>query len=69
MDDKQPDPRRLIVGQHIRIMAGVFEKFEATIDEIDGVTGKVRAGINIFGCITPVELEPTDCEPIDDPRP
>lgn len=53
-------------GQRIRIRAGIFEDFEATVDGMDDTTGKVYAGINIFGCVTPVELEPSDCEPLDD---
>ncbi len=69
MSDTQPDPKGLFAGQRIRITAGTFENFEATVEEIDAGTGKVHAGINIFGCVTPIELEPSDCEPINESFP
>jgi transcription antitermination factor NusG len=42
----------------------VFENFEATVDWIDPERGKVYPGISVLGCVTPVELEMDDCEPI-----
>jgi transcription antitermination factor NusG len=64
MSEPANEPGRVAPGQRIRIRAGVFENFEATVDWIDPERGKVYAGINVFGCVTPVELELDDCEPI-----
>jgi transcription antitermination factor NusG len=65
MSDQPNKPGGIVPGQRIRIVGGTFEKFVATVEWIDAETGIVHAGINIFGVVTPVELEPGDCEPIE----
>jgi transcription antitermination factor NusG len=62
------EPRQnggLAPRQRIRIVAGTFENFEAIVESIDQSTGKVHAGINVFGCVTPVEVAIEDCQVLD----
>jgi transcriptional antiterminator NusG len=63
--DETHQPDGLSPGQRIRILAGVFENFEAIVESIDTESRKVHAGINVFGRVTPVELEMGDCDPVD----
>lgn len=45
------------LGQHVRVIAGPFENFLGTIQEIHGDKGKVRVLVSMFGRETPVELD------------
>lgn len=65
MNEPTVKPDDFPPGKRVRIMAGTFEGFEATVEGVDQDAGKIRAGINVFGTITPVELEPTEFELID----
>ena len=47
-------------GDSVQLVRGVFESFEGTIVRIDRESGKVTVEIEIFGRITPVEVEPQD---------
>jgi len=52
------------VGQAVRVTAGPFADFQATIQEINAAKDKVKVLINIFGRETPVELEFNQIEKI-----
>jgi len=61
-----PDARSVIkpeiafeIGQLVKVEDGPFRSFMAHILEIMG-NGRVRAGVNIFGRVTPVEFDPTE---------
>jgi transcriptional antiterminator NusG len=45
------------LGDRVKINEGTFENFEADVDAIDEMNGRVTVMINIFGRSTPVELE------------
>ncbi len=44
-------------GERVKIKEGTFENFEGDVDAIDETNGRVTVMINIFGRLTPVELE------------
>ena len=44
-------------GDRVKINEGTFENFEGEVDSIDETNGRVTVMINIFGRVTPVELE------------
>lgn len=44
-------------GQNVRIIAGPFEDFVGTVNEIDTEKGKVKVLVNMFGRETPVTLD------------
>ncbi len=44
-------------GDRVKIIDGTFENFKAEVDEVDEINGRVKVLINIFGRITPVEVE------------
>ena len=45
------------LGESVRVIAGPFENFLGTIEEIHGDKGKVKVLVSMFGRETPVELE------------
>jgi transcriptional antiterminator NusG len=45
------------VGDAVAVSEGTFESFEGTVHSIDKEHGKVTVEIEIFGRLTPVELE------------
>jgi transcriptional antiterminator NusG len=44
-------------GERVRIIAGPFNDFRGTVDDIDMERAKVRVMVNFFGRETPVELD------------
>jgi len=53
------------VGQNVRVIAGPFENFIATVEEIYPEKGKLKALVSMFGRETPVELEFSQVEKAD----
>lgn len=53
---------RFSEGESVRIIAGPFESFTGTIDEIDMEKGKLRVLVGIFGRNTPVEVSVQEVE-------
>jgi transcription termination/antitermination protein NusG len=56
-------PDDIVVGQRVRITAGIFSGFDAIVESIDKATGEIMAGIHIFGKVTPVQLKRDEIEP------
>ena len=50
------------LGENVRVIAGPFENFLGTIQEINADKGKVRVLVSMFGRETPVELDFTQVE-------
>lgn len=50
------------LGESVRVIAGPFENFLGTIEEIHGDKGKVKVLVSMFGRETPVELDFTQVE-------
>ena len=44
-------------GDRVRIKDGPFENWVGTVDEVFPIQGVVRVVVDIFGRITPLELE------------
>jgi transcription termination/antitermination protein NusG len=44
-------------GDRVRVVAGPFEDFEATVNEINQPLQMVRVTVTIFGRPTPIEIE------------
>ncbi len=47
----------LKVGDLVTVTDGIFESFDGKIQAIDEEEGKVTIGIEIFGRVTPVEVD------------
>ena len=59
------EPRAKIdfkLGENVRVIAGPFENFLGTVEEIYGDKGKVKVLVSMFGRETPVELDFTQIE-------
>lgn len=54
----------LAVGDKVRILSGTLENFTATIDEVNTATQMIRVMVEMFGRLTPVELEVCQVERI-----
>jgi transcription antitermination factor NusG len=65
MSDPGESVPELTPGQRIRIVAGIFENFEAIIESVDDQTGIIKAGINVFGRVTLVEVNRADVRTIE----
>lgn len=50
------------LGQNVRVIAGPFENFVGTIEEIHPEKGKIKVRVSMFGRETPVELEYSQVE-------
>ena len=50
------------LGENVRVIAGPFENFLGTIQEIHGDKGKVKVLVSMFGRETPVELDFTQVQ-------
>ncbi len=57
-DERQSD--ELGPGDRIKIIAGIFENFEAIVTRVDEAAGIVFAEIWVFGVATPVEISRHD---------
>ncbi len=62
--DMIEEPHEFKPGQRVRICAGVFENFLATVEKVEAETGRVHVAIVVFGRSTPVELDWWECESI-----
>jgi transcriptional antiterminator NusG len=45
------------VGEQVKIIAGPFESFNGTIDEVNAEKSKLKVMVGIFGRATPVEVD------------
>ena len=54
------------VGETVRITDGALESFLGVVDEIDLERNKVRVVVSMFGRETPVELELSQVEAVED---
>ena len=45
------------VGQLVRVTAGPFASFKATVEEVDGNRSRLKAAVGMFGNTVPVELD------------
>lgn len=55
-------------GQAVRVLTGPFAGFAGHVESIEG-RGIVKAAIEIFTRLTPVEFEPDQIEPLDATQP
>lgn len=61
-----PGGQPIQAGDRVRIIDGTFENYEGRIEHVDLVAGRVSVLIDIFGRITPVELELFQVERLPD---
>lgn len=54
------------VGDSVRIIDGPLEDFVGVVDELDTDKNFVRVVVSMFGRETPVELELSQAEPIEE---
>ena len=54
------------VGDSVRIIDGPLEDFVGVVDELDADKNYVRVVVSMFGRETPVELEISQAEPVED---
>jgi transcriptional antiterminator NusG len=59
--------RRFEVGQLVRVVSGPFRGFSAHVERIDSRT-RLSVGVEIFGRITPLELEESGIEAVEAER-
>lgn len=45
------------VGESVRVISGPFENFIGTIKEVEGLKGKLKVLVSMFGRETPIELD------------
>lgn len=45
------------VGDKVSIMEGPFANFDATVEDVDAGKNKLKVSVQIFGRVTPVELD------------
>ena len=45
------------IGDRVRVREGTFQSYEGEVIEIDETSGRITVDMNIFGRISPVELE------------
>ncbi len=56
VDDAKPRVE-FSIKQHVRIIAGPFENFVGSVEEINYEKGKLKVLVSLFGRETPVELD------------
>lgn len=52
-------------GENIRVISGPFANFVGIVDEVNEEKGKIRALVSIFGRSTPIELDFTQVEKVN----
>ncbi|NPV26979.1 MAG: transcription termination/antitermination protein NusG [Firmicutes bacterium] len=61
----EPKPKiDFVVGQSLRVIAGPFQNFIGTVEEIYPDKGKLKVLISMFGRETPVELDFSQVEKV-----
>lgn len=55
-DFTAPEPEIFDVGQKVRVIDGPFASFPGIVIDWDGLRGRIRVEVSIFGRETPVEL-------------
>lgn len=54
----KPSPRvDFLPGDKVRINDGIFKSSDGSVDFVDAEQGRVRVSVQLFGRLTPVELE------------
>lgn len=65
MGAEQPRVRvNFAVGENVRVIAGPFENFIGTVEEVQPERGKLKVLVSMFGRETPVELDFTQVEKV-----
>jgi transcriptional antiterminator NusG len=60
---KSKRERYFEIGQLVRVVSGPFRSFCARVERFDS-KGRLSVGVEIFGRITPTELEESEIEPV-----
>lgn len=63
-DFTPPEPEVFDVGQRVRVTDGPFASFPGVVIDWDGVRGRIRVDVSIFGRETPVELAVAQVEKV-----
>lgn len=60
---KSKRDHKFAIGELVRVTSGPFKSFSARIERLDS-PGRLRVGVEIFGRITPIDIDQVDLEKI-----